>query len=302
MAILFSNEILDSVKKELQSATSSVRIITAYCKDSSFKHLNECICDEVKDKKLLVRFRLDDILKGSTDFSIIESGMKSGWNVYIRFDLHAKTYIVDNKRGLVGSANVTNSGLSIGKNGNMEMATLVDVEPKDIEKIDKLFNDAILINKELMIKMQDQLNGIGKTEAKDSHSWDSSITTLFNPHIDTLFSYEMPDEIKLEEGEYLAFMDETYRGDIEGLKESFRWSNAYLWLMTVLKENDGCLYFGKLSELLHNAMISDPKPYRRDVKIMLANLLKLIEELEMEEITIDQPNYSQRISLSRLEK
>lgn len=31
MSILFSNEILDSVKRELQSATSSVQIITAYC-------------------------------------------------------------------------------------------------------------------------------------------------------------------------------------------------------------------------------------------------------------------------------
>ena len=297
MAILFSNEILDSVKKELQSATSSVRIITAYCKDSSFKHLNECISDDVKDKKLLVRFRLDDILKGSTDFSIIESGMKSGWNVYIRFDLHAKTYIVDNKRGLVGSANATNSGLSIGKNGNMEMATLVDVEPKDIEKIDKLFDDAILINEELLLKMQNQLNGIGKTEAKDSHSWDSSITTLFNPHIDTLFSYEMPDEFEIKDGEYFAFMDETYVGNLEKLKEAFRWSNAYLWLLTTLEENDGCLYFGTLTEKLHDAMISDPKPYRRDIKIMLANLLNLVEKLDMEEIIVDRPNYSQRIRI-----
>lgn len=299
MAILFSNEILDSVKKELQNATSSVRIITAYCKDSSFKYLNECINNEVKDRKLLVRFRLDDILKGSTDFSIVESGIKSGWKVYIRFDLHAKTYIVDNKRGLVGSANATNSGLSIGKNGNMEMATLVDVEPKDIEKINKLFNDAILVDEELLEKMQTQLSGVNKTGTNDIHSWDISITSLFNPHIDTLFSYEMPDEFELEEGEYFAFIDETYRGNIESLKESFRWSNVYLWLIRTLEENGGCLYFGKLSELLHNAMISDPKPYRRDVKLMLANLLKLVNKLEMEEIIIDQPNYSQRVSLNK---
>ena len=148
--------------------------------------------------------------------------------------------------------------------------------------------------------MQNQLNGIAKTEVKENHSWDSSITTLFNPHIDTLFSYEMPGEIKLEEDEYLAFMDETYRGDIKSLKESFRWSNAYLWLLTVLKENEGCLYFGELSELLHNAMISDPKPYRKDVKIMLANLLKLTETLGMEEVIIDRPNYSQRVSLATI--
>lgn len=298
MSILFSNEILDSVKKELQSATTSVRIITAYCKEASFKYLNSCISNGVVDKKMLVRFRMDDILKGSTDFSVVKSGIDSGWKVFIRFDLHAKTYIVDNKRGLVGSANATNSGLSIGKNGNMEIATMVDIEAKDIEKIDKLFNDAIKVDNDLLLKMKTQIDEVKMPGAKETHSWDASITTLFNPHIDTLFSYEMPEDFKLVDGEQFPFMDETFTGDIEKFKESFRWSNAYLWLMTTLEENEGCLYFGSLTEKLHNAMISDPKPYRKDVKLMLANLLRLIEELEMEEIIIDRPNYSQRVRLA----
>lgn len=102
----------------------------------------------------------------------------------------------------------------------------------------------------------------------------------------------------VKQGEYFSFMDETFSGDFEKLKEAFRWSNAYLWLLTVLKENEGCLYYGVLSEKLHNAMVSDPKPYRRDVKKMLSNLLLLIQELNMEEITIDRPNYSQRVRLT----
>lgn len=298
MAILLSNEILDSIKKELQHAESSVRIITAYCKASTFDYLNNCISNKVLDKKLLVRFRLDDILKGSTDFLILENGLQTGWDVYIRFDLHAKTYIVDNKRGLIGSANATNLGLSIGKNGNMEMATLVDVETKDVEKIDRLFADAIKVDSELVLKMKKQIDAINNSGMQQSFCWDSSITTMFNPHVETLFSYEMPDEFTLSVGEYFPFIDETYTGDIAKFKDSFRWSNAYMWLITTLKENDGCLYFGALSEKLHNAMVSDPKPYRRDIKNMLANLLLLIERLEMEEVKVDRPNYSQRIQLA----
>lgn len=298
MSILFSNEILDSVKRELQSATSSVQIITAYCKESSFMHLNTYINDDVKEKRLLVRFRMDDVLKGSTDFSVAECGLNNGWKVFIRFDLHAKTYIVDNKRGLVGSANATNSGLSIGKSGNMEMATLVDVEPHDVEKINKLFDDAILVDNILLNKLWKQIEEVKCSESRENYCWDTSITSLFNPHIDTLFSYELPEDFTMIEGEYFSFMDEEFSGDIEKLKEAFRWSNAYLWLLTVLKENDGCLYFGALTEKLHNAMVSDPKPYRRDVKYMLANLLLLIEKLDMEEIVIDRPNYSQRVRLS----
>lgn len=62
------------------------------------------------------------------------------------------------------------------------------------------------------------------------------------------------------------------------------------------------MYFGAVTEKLHNALVSDPKPYRRDVKIMLSNLLELIDELQMEEIKIDRPNYSQRIMLETYEK
>lgn len=300
MPILLANEILDSVKKELQHATSSVRIITAYCKASSFMYLNKCINDDVTDKKLLIRFRMDDILKGSTDFEVIENGFNNGWDVYVRFDLHAKTYIVDNKRGIVGSANATNAGLSIGKNGNMEIATLVDIEPGDIEKIKKLYNDAIQMNPEILDKMRRQIENANTRKIQERYRWDTSIENMFNPHIDVLFSHELPERYALIDGEYITFMDEIYDGNIEKLKTAFRWSNAYLWLLMVLKENGGSMYFGELTEKLHKAMVSDPKPYRKDVKSMLSNLLFLIEQLKMKEIIIDRPNYSQRIRLSMM--
>lgn len=94
MAILFSNEIMDAVVKELHRATDSVQSITAYCKEKTLKRLDYEINAEVKDKRLLVRFRLEDLLKGSTDFGILQYGLDRGWKVYVRFDLHAKTYIV----------------------------------------------------------------------------------------------------------------------------------------------------------------------------------------------------------------
>ena len=296
MSILMSNEIINAVTNELKSATTSVQIITAYCKEQSFNYLNGCILPSVEDKRLLVRFRLDDIIKGSTDFSVVEYGLQNGWDVFIRFDLHAKTYIVDNKRGLVGSANATKSGLSIGKTGNMEMATLIDIEPKDVEKIEKLYRDAIRVDSNLLERMKNQLKGV-ESEKKAVHSWDASITTLFNPHVETLFSYELPEETEINEGDYISFLDENYRGDKNKLKESFRWSNAYLWLLNTVKENGGSMYFGEISSKLHNAIVSDPKPYRKDVKQMLANLLKMIEELEMEDFVIDRPNFSQRVSI-----
>ncbi len=181
----------------------------------------------------------------------------------------------------------------------MEMATFVDVEQGDLVKIDRLFRDAIRVDNSLLEAMKGQISSVEQGEKQKSHKWNQEIINRFNPKIDTLFSYELPEAFSLTENEYFSFLDVTYTGDMETFKDAFRWSNAYLWLLNVLKENDGCLYFGSISEKLHNALITDPKPYRRDVKQMLVNLLTLIEKLGMEEVIIDRPNYSQRIALRK---
>ena len=297
MALLFSQEILNAVNEELRTAKDSVQIISAYCKKNAIKQLNSFISDSVPEKKIMVRFRLDDILKGSTDFSIIEFCQQCGWKVYIRFDLHVKTYIVDGKRGFVGSANATNSGLNLGFHGNVEIGTLVDIDMVDMEKVEALYEDAIFVTDSIFDKLKAQYQKISTYEQGKQYTWNQEIYELFSPKVKTLFSYELPEKDEFSVGEYMTFLDTVCSDDTELMKETFRWSNAYLWLLNVLKENDGCMYFGAITEKLHNALVSDPKPYRKDVKVLLANLLSMIEKLQMEDIVVDKPNYSQRVRL-----
>ena len=297
MSILFPHEIVNAVSTELQSATESVQIITAYCKQNAFQILdgsiNSCVCN----KRLMLRFRLDDIVKGSTDFSVLEYGLQNGWKVYIRFDLHAKTYIVDNKRGIVGSANATGSGLALSKRSNLEMATLTDMDGSDLKKIESLYDDAILVDSVLVEKMKAQIPSTSANIGSIGLTWDSEITKLFSPKVSSLFSHELPENDTYEANQYIDFLDIEYDGDIDYLKSQLRWSNAYLWLMGILEDNGGELYFGAITEKLHDALVTDPKPYRRDVKRLLANLLTMIDNLQMPEIIIDRPNYSQRVRL-----
>lgn len=298
MPILFSNEIIHAVNHELETAKESVRIITAYCKLSAFEQLCHHISDSVKDKRLMLRFRLDDVIKGSTDFAIIEKSMQEGWKVFIRFDLHAKTYVVDDKRGIVGSANATNSGLSLNSSGNYEMATLVDVDQQDLEKIAQLFRDAIPVDENILNSLKMQFEAIDMQSEGKKQTWSKEITNLFSPHVDTLFSYELPDKNSYCTGEYVNFIEESCPANLNEMQEKIRWSNVYIWLLDTLKKNDDCLYFGALTEKLHNALVTDPKPYRKDVKVLLANLLAVIEQFKMPEVVIDRPNYSQRIMLA----
>lgn len=202
-----------------------------------------------------------------------------------------------NNGSLIGSANATNSGLSIGQRGNMEICSLTNIESKDVDKIDNIFLDSILVDDDILTNMKEQLKKAKDLNKERKLDWDLSITKLFKPKINTLFSYEFPQNGEILNNEYLSFLDITYDGDLNKVKNALRCSNVYLWLTQTLKNNGGCLYFGALSQKLHNAIVTDPKPYRKEVKTMLSNLLEFIEFLNMEEITIDRPNYSQRIKL-----
>lgn len=299
MSLLFSGEIINAIRAEIFRAQDSVQVITAYCKTSALQEIDSLINPRIGSKRLMLRFRKDDISRGSTDFSTLEFALTKGWDVFIRFDLHAKTYIVDNKRCIVGSANATNRGLGLFSAGNAEMATLVDIEETDTVKVNKLFDDAIHVDAQLFQLLNAEkpiVNGNGNS---DNKQWSSQITDMFHPRVSTLFTHELPAMNAVPQSGYIDFLDiQAEQGNCE-IKEAFRWSNAYLWLLDALAHNDGCLYFGAATQLLHNALVQDPRPYRQEVKSYMANLLAWVEHLCMDEVRIDRPNYSQRIVLNR---
>jgi HKD family nuclease len=304
MGILTTSETQKSIVAEIQNATDSIQIISAFCKTNTVKSLiDDNICRELTSKKLLVRFRLSDILAGACDIDLYDYCKDNGWDLYIRFDLHAKTYIFDKKRCIVGSSNLTNSGLGIGKEGNAEFSACADVEDSDIEKIDFLFNHSLKVDDNLFDRMKDEFEKAKQSLVPDMNvttkRWSTKIYEKSAPCLDVLFSYSFPktNQPILDDRDSIDFLDCSFPASIKTIKDCFLCSNCYLWLKKVLSENNGCLYFGALAELLHNTLFSDPKPYRKDVKEYLANLLSWIEFFEIDTIKIDRPNYSQRVQL-----
>lgn len=300
MGILVSNEILDAIYTELSAAQKSVRLISAFCKLDALKKMEAHINPVVSDKRILVRFRLLDIVSGATDFDILNYCMSRGWKVHIRFDLHAKTYIVDNSRGITGSANMTSSGLDMNGAGNYEMASFVKIEQGDIQKIKKLFDNSIAVTEKIIKTLKEQYE-----LAKDNMminknlEWSSEIKNLVITKVKTLFSYDLPDSenVNFRSGDRIDFLDFITDGNIETVKNVFMSSNCYKWLFNILVENNGCIFFGELTQKLHDSIVEEPKPYRKDVKQMLSNLLCWIQKLKVDTIVIDRPNHSQRIRL-----
>lgn len=300
MGILVSNEILDAIYSELSAAQKSVRLISAFCKLDALKKMEAHINPVVSDKRILVRFRLLDIVSGATDFDILNYCMSRGWKVHIRFDLHAKTYIVDNSRGITGSANMTSSGLDMNGAGNYEMASFVKIEHGDIQKIKNLFDNSIAVTEKIIKTLKEQYElAKNNTMINKNLEWSSEIKNLANTKVKTLFSYDLPDSenINFRSGDRIDFLDFITDGNIETVKNIFMSSNCYKWLFNILVENNGSIFFGELTQKLHDSIVEEPKPYRKNIKQMLSNLLNWIQELKIDNIIIDRPNHSQRIRL-----
>lgn len=301
MAFLTTPEFNKKLIEEISNVTEELHVVSAFCKKDAVKFVDDNIRHVLKSKKLLVRFLPGDIINGATDIDLYEYCKLNGWELYIRFDLHAKTYIFDKKRYILGSGNLTSRGLGLNCLGNYELADFSQIEGDDLRKIDSLFASAILMTDELYVLMKEDIENLPKLSAADikALNWNQYISDRFAPDTSVLFTYDFPQVIapSSDVGEY-EFLELSGSSDKEKIKQEFRWSKAFLWLYKTVneKENKEC-YFGELSEKLHNALINDPKPYRKEVKDLLANLLGWIEYFDFDIIKVDRPRYSQRVYL-----
>lgn len=299
MSLLSTHEVKQKIIDEVSRAADNLQIISAFCKLPAIKFIDENISRPIKQKKLMVRFLLSDILHGATDFELFDYCKANGWQMYVRFDLHAKTYIFDRKRCILGSANLTSKGLGLSLHGNYELSSFAEVDDSDLKKIDTLFDNAILMTDELYIAMKSdyEIAQSNQTPSK-TFKWNTGIEQKFNPKIDLLFTYDFPSTSapNFNDVNSFEFLEMGYIPSQEELKQAFRWSKAFLWLYNYVSScPDKTSYFGGVTAALHNTLVNDPKPYRKEVKDLLANTLGWIQFLNIDDVTIDVPNYSQRI-------
>ena len=191
MSILVSQKILDRISDELSKSTESFLLISAYCKLPLVKYFDTCISNIGIEKKLIVRFRPEDILFGASDLDIYPYCRDNGWKLYFRLDLHAKTYVFDRLRCIIGSANATGSGMNIGGFGNYEMAAVCELAEKDIQALKLLLLGSVEMNDSIYEIMHHAVD-VQDTVATGLLQWPKKITDMFQPEYSLLFAEDFP--------------------------------------------------------------------------------------------------------------
>ena len=297
MAILVSQTILNRIHDELSKSTESFLLISAYCKLPLVKYFDQCITNENITKTLIVRYRPEDITAGASDLDIYPYCKAHGWKMYFRLDLHAKTYVFDRLRCIVGSANATGSGLNLGGIGNYEMATSCELADADRKVLDLLLRGAVEMNDYIYSTMKDVISS-NTSQRTSIISWPKEISELFIPDYSILFAEDFPscsDPLKAT-AEDLVFLNLVPGASLADVQSAFEYSKCYQWLLHLVKAQDEHeMYFGAITAKLHNTLLNEPTPFRKDVKQLLSNLLSWVESLAVTDLQVDRPNYSQRV-------
>lgn len=298
MRVLVEGEIFEAIKEEAKKTREDIIVISAFCKIAALEELESCL--QYCDKTLLVRMTYDDIVSGASDLEVYEFCKKHHWKMFFKLDLHAKTYIFDKKTCILGSSNLTAKGMNISQNGNYESATLFTLGDFDFQKLISVINDSVCMTDQIYRVMKASIQPENIRHSKND--WPDEIHDMFKKDVHAIFSTELPQVSSPFDApkEAHLFMGTKELQDDKKMKQSFCESKAYRWILTQLKDKDTHeIYFGELTARLHNDIIEEPKPYRKDVKELLANLLNWIQELKMEEIEIDVPNHSTRVKLRK---
>lgn len=263
--ILLSDEIERVLKTELPKCETEVNIVSAFCKVSTLELLDSFINLNVK-KRLLVRFLPSDIASGATDKEIYDYCIRNNWYIYIDNSIHAKTYIFDHVKCIIGSANATNKGLGVADKSNKEASTFFTLDEDSYAKILSLYKDAIVLDEEIYNEI---------IKAKD----DNIIIKI--------------REFKLKERKIGCLMSEDFPTELTDIIELYN-LKSYKWLVDFLKNKDNKeSYFGEITKSIHDVFVKDPRPFRKDIKQHLIDLFDCIKRLKIKEIEITRLKYSE---------
>jgi len=301
--LLSSTEFSKKLEVAFISSENSIIVLSAFIKASALEWmLDHANCDTIK---VVARWQKHDLICGASDFDCYKICKDRNVKFGISLNLHGKVYCADNQI-FVGSANLTNRGMALARNFNHEFGIGFLAGISDTEKVENYLNNVIWLDDKLAHEMQQEFEAPRTTKIVSEEEWSTNLFNQLSQPVRHLWMHELlftnpssllnfnaDDEHDLHDYELLGL-------NVDGLSKEtithkFKQSNAYRWMQNLLDEEKS-LSFGAVSAKLHNAILDDPLPYRKEIKELVVNLFAWFELLP-NEFEISRPRHSQIIRI-----
>ena len=296
--------------QSLDKAKEQIIILSAFVKIKGINWLVDKISKEKISCTIISKWDHSDIAQGASDLECYEICKQNGWQFKVLKNLHAKIMLIDKKELFIGSPNLTAKGMSLTPVPNKEMGVKLEANQNDIRIINNLVDESILIDDQIYKDLLGWKNNLPKLEKPSYSEFPVDIKKRLEENYDKLWVHNFPwctaEELldTKENSENVQHDLELFGLDRDNLEKeviikNIQNSKIYHWLINQInKQENKELYFGNLSSIIHNSLLDDPRPYRKDVKIFQVNLYSYIKLFLKDMIKIDVPyEKSERITL-----
>lgn len=301
---LSTNEFRDKLRNQLNSATTEVIVLSAFLKENALQWIYENT--KVQKISVVSRWQRQDLVAKVSDLSCYRFCRENSIKFGIALGLHAKVYCIDGQV-LVGSANATSSGLALSSRYNDEFGVCVAAGSAVRTKLLDYLSSVTWIDDKLFSMISNEFNQIPKSAQSVTQNWSDNLQLelektnnyiwvhelLFNEPSQLQERYEVESNLVDHDFELLGMEKDKF--SIDQAIVAYRNSRAFKWCYNIVRTN-GTLSFGGLTAKLHDAVLDDPTPYRREIKV-LTQVLFAWAKLYPSVFEIIRPNYSEVIKL-----
>jgi len=287
-SIFINEDFRSRLEEQSNNLYGELTIYSAFVKLNALRWLAEIIPEDI-EVKIIARWQPNDLVANASDLESYNFCKEKSWQFGIQNTLHSKVFIFDNKTVLLGSANLTDRGLSISSSGNLEVGTVIDASISDLDRLKSLEDGVIWMDDNLFSSITSHIEKI-KVNKPKILSWSEELKVRLEKPIELLWINELvwSDPNDLLENLDVDNEDHSHDLDLMGLDikyiskelldQKFLNSNVYKFVEQKLKVAETeYTNFGWLSSVLHDALLDTPPPKRVDVKHYVDMIFRWLE-------------------------
>jgi hypothetical protein len=295
----------DYVAQKIREKKRLELVIAPYIKREALKQLLD-ECEDVSNLKVIVRWNPQDIIVGVSDIEIYEDLKAKSIPLYRHSSIHLKMLVFNQNWAFHTSGNITQSGLGLRANPNIEVGAQIQLEPKDWIEIYKLLEHANLIDdalyekaceyKEANKSKPDPLPPLDLEPDEDKAFSRFSLPAIRSP--EKLYEiYQNPGSFKDDDELFSAFVHDISLYNVaaglgkeqffEQLGMGFK-AHPFTESVAGFVKGKESARFGEMNAWITSQCSDNPTPYRWEIKQTSNKLYDWLDYF-FEEITWDVP-------------
>ncbi|MDA8973975.1 phospholipase D family protein [Akkermansiaceae bacterium] len=283
--------VLDNLSKVLDSSEQLVLVISPFIKSDALGAFLDTFGTDFA--RVIVRWKIEDLLAGVSDLQIFELLEERGIPLYQHPKIHLKLYEFSSGCAYSGSSNITKKGLSLQEPYNEEMGVVTQLDLNSFTQIRRLCDESRRVTREMVVAYQKAINEskidppiIGELVLPPIEDKEflvselpatETIETLLEGiaefvHHQTFCPKMMHDIVTLK----LTQKDLNSQNLKEIISKAFA---ALPFVTSIVREirSKPSSNFGAITRFVHDSAQDVPLPYRSEIKAAIARLYPWLE-------------------------